>query len=187
MQLKLARNVHGKCRPKKNLEGLYEVLAPGSNIVKISPTTSTPKEPGKQIVTVRNSDFAKFGTAQKRQTPLRVYADRRGRRLCDKLVEEQFQSHIKQFTRELKGDKKTKHCKRDPGSGLSSSRSNISRAMQGRVSQIPDFVALRNHTAETQTDLPSELVIPAQSASSSVLQKGDPTPPQGERTSDHNR
>ena len=68
VQLKLARKVHGKRRSKKNLEGLYEVLEPGSNILKFSPTTSTIKEPSKPTVTVRNSDIAKFGTTQKRDS-----------------------------------------------------------------------------------------------------------------------
>ena len=55
VQVKWARNIHGKRRYNADLEGLYEVLAPGSSIVKVSPTTSTKKEPGKAIVTVRNS------------------------------------------------------------------------------------------------------------------------------------
>ena len=129
--------MQGKRRSEKNFEGLYEVLAPGSNILKVSPTTSTIKEPGKPTVTVRNSYIAKFCTTQERQTPLKVYADRRGPQTCEKLVEEQIQSHIKQFTRKLKGDKKMKHRKRDPGSGVSSSRSNISRFMQGRIPKMP--------------------------------------------------
>ena len=49
VELNLARKIHGKRRSKKNLEGLYEVLAPGSHILKVSPTTSTIKEPGKPI------------------------------------------------------------------------------------------------------------------------------------------
>ena len=95
-----------KKKGKKNLEGLYEVLVPGSNILKVSPTASTIKQPGKPTVTVRNSDIAKFGTKKERQIPLKAYADRRGPRTCEKLVEEQIQSHIKQFARKLKGDKK---------------------------------------------------------------------------------
>ena len=78
VELNLARKIHGKKRSKMNLEGLYEVLAPGSHILKVSPTTSTIKEPGKSVVTVRNSDIAKFGTQLERQTPLKAYADRRG-------------------------------------------------------------------------------------------------------------
>ena len=77
VELNLARKIHGKRRSKKNLEGLYEVLAPGSHILKVSPTTSTIKELGKSVVTVRNSDIAKFGTQLERQTPLKAYADRR--------------------------------------------------------------------------------------------------------------
>ena len=47
VELKLARKILGKRLSTKNLEGLYEVLAPGSHILKVSPTTSTVKEPGK--------------------------------------------------------------------------------------------------------------------------------------------
>ena len=143
-ELNLARKIHGKRRSKKKLEGLYEVLAPGSHILKVSPTTSTIKEPGKQIVTVRNSDIAKFGTHQERQTPLKVYADRRGPRSGEKTVEELIHSHIKEYSRKQKGDKKMKHRKRAPGSGVSSQKSNISRAMRGRVPKLPNFSAIRN-------------------------------------------
>ena len=66
VEINLERKIHGKRRSKKNLEGLYEVLAPGANILKVSPTTSTIKEPGKPVVTVRNSDIAKFGTQLER-------------------------------------------------------------------------------------------------------------------------
>ena len=114
------------------------------------------------MVTVRNSVIAKFGTTQERQTPLKVYADKRGPRTFEKLVEEQIQSHIKHFTRKLKGEKKMKYRKRDPVSGVSSSRSNISRAMRGRIPKIPNFVAFRNQTVLPQYDLPSEMVIPEQ-------------------------
>ena len=46
VELNLAQKIQGKRRSKKNLEGLYDVLAPGSHILKVSPTTSTIKEPG---------------------------------------------------------------------------------------------------------------------------------------------
>ena len=94
VELNLERKIHGKRRSKKNLEGLYEVLAQGSHILKVSPTTSigpgkpVVKEPGKPVVTVRNSDIAKFGTQLEQQTPLKAYADRRGPRSEEKLVEE---------------------------------------------------------------------------------------------------
>ena len=76
VEVKLASKLHGKRLSKKNLEGLYEVFAPGSNNLKASPTTSTIKETGKPIVTVQNNDIAKFGTLQERQTLLIVYAER---------------------------------------------------------------------------------------------------------------
>ena len=105
VELNLARKVHGKRRSKKNLAGLYEVLAPESHILKVSPATTTIKEPGKPVVTVRKSDIAKFGTQLERQTPLKAYADRRGQRSLEKLVEELIQSHVKEFTRKQKETK----------------------------------------------------------------------------------
>ena len=80
VDLNLALKIHGKRRLKKNLERLYEVLAPGSHILKIIPTTSTIKESRKNVVTLRNRNFAKKGTQLERQTPLKAYADRRGPR-----------------------------------------------------------------------------------------------------------
>ena len=128
---------------------MYEVLFPGINIIKVSLTTSTIKEPNKHIVTVRNSDIAKFGTRQERQTTLKVYADRRGPHNCEKLVEEQIQSHVDQFTRKLKSVKEMKHRRRETGRGASSSRSNISSAMQGHILKIPNFTAIRNQRVAT--------------------------------------
>ena len=156
VELNLAQKIHAKRRSKKNLEGLYEVLAPGSHILIVSPTTSTIKEPGKPVVTVRNSDIAKFGTQLERQTPLKAYADRRGSRPREKLPEELIQSHFKKFTRKQKGDKIMKHRKRDPGSGISSSKSSISRAMRGRIPKIPNFLAMRKQQPEGSTVLHSE-------------------------------
>ena len=49
------------------------------------------------------------------------------------LVEEEIQSQIKLYKLKLKGDKKMKHSKRDPGSGVSSSRCNKSCTMRGRI------------------------------------------------------
>ena len=65
VQAKLARKLHESQRQKKNLDGLYEVLAPGSTVCKVSPTTSVIKEPHKLEVRVRNSNITKFGTRQK--------------------------------------------------------------------------------------------------------------------------
>ena len=81
VQVNLARKIHGKRRSKKNFEELYEVLAPGLNVLKLSPTTSTNREPGKAIVTARNSDIATFDTLQEQQTSLNLYADHHGPRI----------------------------------------------------------------------------------------------------------
>ena len=151
VELNLARKIHGKKRSKKNLEGLYEVLAPGSHILKVSPATSSIKEPGKPIVTVRNSDIAKFGKQLERQTPLKAYADRRAPRSSGKSVEKLIQSLVKEYTRKQKGDKKMKNRKLDPGSGVSSSKSNISRATRGRIPKIPNFLAIRNPQPDAGT------------------------------------
>ena len=180
VELNLARKIHGKKWSKKNLDGLYEVLPPGSQILKVSPTTSTIKEPGKRIVTVRNSDIAKFGTQLERQTPLKAYADHRGQRSNEKSVEELIQSHVKEYTRKQKGDKKMKHRKRYPGSGVSSSKSNISRAMRGRIPKIPNFLAIRNPQPDAGTISNSEQ-LPTALTNTSVA-AAQPT-----RSSDHNR
>ena len=87
MQIKLAQKVYCERRSKENPEGRYEVIAPGSSILKVSPSTSTIKEPGKAIMTVSKSDFAKFDAQQERQTPLKVYADHREPRTSEKQVE----------------------------------------------------------------------------------------------------
>ena len=132
------------------LAAIYEVLLPGLNILKLSPFTSINKEPGKAVVTIRNSDIAKFGPLLERQTPLKLYADRRGPRNSEKLLVERIQSRIKEHTRKIKGDKKMKHRQREPGSGVSSSRSNIARANQEGIPKMPKFPALRNQLETTE-------------------------------------
>ena len=175
----LARKIHGKQSSKKNLEGLYEVLPPGSHILKVSLTTSTIKEHGNPEVTTRNSDIAKSGTQLERQTPLKAYADRRGPRSGEKLVEELIQSHDKEFTRKQRGDKKMKHSKRDPGGGVSSSKSNILRAMRGQIPKIPNFLAIRNQPQEASTVSHSEQ--PTTLSATTAAAK------QPQRSSDRNR
>ena len=143
VHFKLARKFQGKLLSKKNRECLYEVMAPGFNIVKVCPHTWTIKELGRTIITVRNSDIAKTGTQQERQTPLKAYAGHRGPRTSKNLMEEKVQSHFKAITRKLKGDKKMKHKRLDQGSGVSSSKFNITRAMRGRILKVPNFSATR--------------------------------------------
>ena len=76
LSLKLAKK-NPKVKDLKKLHGLYEVLAPGSSMMKSDAHTSIIKEPGKREVTMRKSDLAKFGTKAERQIDLQVYAYRR--------------------------------------------------------------------------------------------------------------
>ena len=141
IQVKLARKRHESQRQKKNLDGLYEVLAPGSTVCKISPTTSVIKEPYKQEVRVRNSDIAKFGTRAERETKLIEYIDRRPKKITEKTLEQKIQLHKKDLIRKNTGDKKIKRNKRqaDDVSIVSSGRScisttsNIARSLKMRI------------------------------------------------------
>ena len=76
IQVKIARKIQESQRRNKNIDGLYEVLAPGSTVCKISPTTSVIKEPDQQV-RVRNSDIAKISTKAERDTDLGQYIERR--------------------------------------------------------------------------------------------------------------
>ena len=62
----------------KNLDGLYEVLAPGSAVQKTDQHISAICEPGKLDITDRNGDIAKFGTRDERKMKLPEYINRRG-------------------------------------------------------------------------------------------------------------
>ena len=93
MQVKLARKLHENQRQKKNLDGLYGVLAPGSTVCKVSPTTSVIKEPLKQEVRVTNSDIAKFGTRVEKETELTEYIERRPKKINEKTLEQKIQKH----------------------------------------------------------------------------------------------
>ena len=77
LDVKLAKKRPRTKRSKKSLDGLYDVLAPASSVIKANTFTSVIKEPGKRDVTIRNSNLAKFGTKAERGTELQVYANRR--------------------------------------------------------------------------------------------------------------
>ena len=117
-------------------------MAPGSVVQKTDQYTSVISEPGKVEVTVRNSDIAKFGTREERKTKLMEYVNRR-RRIHEKSTEAKIFSHIKESTRIQKGDRKMKHRKRETGTGrgVSSTKSNIARAMRVRMPKIPENFA----------------------------------------------
>ena len=82
-----------------------------------------------------------------------------------------------------------RHRKRDPCTGVSSSRSNISRTMRGRIPKIPGFPAIRNQCNDKQAASTSKLLLPPQTALASALQQVAKAAStlQGKRTSDRNR
>ena len=75
LEVKLARKVSK--RSKRDLRGLWETLAPGSTVVRTSPTTTVIKEPGVPEARLRNNDIANFRTRAERNTDLWQYAQRR--------------------------------------------------------------------------------------------------------------
>ena len=184
VQINIARK-----RSKKNLDGLYELSAPGSVVQKTDQYTSVIRKPGKVVVTVRISDIAKYKTPDERKTKLMEYVNRRGPRIHEKTTEAKMFSHIKESTLIQKGDRKMKHCKRETGSGVSSTKSNIARAMRVRMPKIPENFASQElpsiqETAPEQqiittevliapppTNNQLELAIPSKSAPAAALQQ----------------
>ena len=130
IQVKLARKIHESQRQKKNLDGLYKVLAPGSTVCKVSPTTSVIKEPNRQEVRVRNSDIAMFGTTAERNTDPTQYIERSPKRTYEKTIEQKINKHRRDLVRKNTGDKKIKRNRKqaDDISVVSSGRSCISTA-----------------------------------------------------------
>ena len=98
VQVKIARKIHESPSQKKNLDCVYEVLAPGSTVRKISPTASVVKEPNRQEVRVRNSDIAKFGTKNERDTELGQYIDRRPKKISEKTLDQKITNHRSENT-----------------------------------------------------------------------------------------
>ena len=131
LEIKLARKVSK--RSKRDLRGLWETLAPGSTVVRTSPTTTVIKEPGVPEVRVRNNDIAIFGTRAERNTDLWQYAQQRPLPY-DKATEEKIAQHTKDPKKKYRGEMKIRHrpTQSDAASGVSSANSNISKAMSSR-------------------------------------------------------
>ena len=141
IQVKLARKLQENQRQKKNLNSLYEVLAPGSTVCKVSPTTSVIKEPNRQEVRVRNSDISKFGTRAERDTDLIQYIDRRPKKINEKTIEQKIYKHERDLIRKNTGDKKIKRNRKQSddvsvvssGRSCISSASNVARSLKMRI------------------------------------------------------
>ena len=141
IQVKIARKIHESQRQNKNLDGLYEVLAPGSTVCKISPTTSVIKEPNRQEVRVQNSDIAKFGTKAERDTYLGQYIERRPNKIYEKAVEQKIIKFRKDLVRKITGDQKKKRNKKQAadigvvssGRSCFSTASIVARSLKMRI------------------------------------------------------
>ena len=108
IQVKLAIKLHESQTQKKNLDGLYEVLAPGSTVCKVNPMTSVIKEPNRPEVRVRNSDIAKFGTKAERDSELTQYVERRPKKIPEKTIEQKINKHRRDLIRKNTGEKRSR-------------------------------------------------------------------------------
>ena len=84
VQVKRARKIHATQRQKKNLDGLYKVLAPGSAVGKICPTTGVLKEPN--WLEDQELKYRKIGSRNERDTELGQYIEKRLTKVQGKLL-----------------------------------------------------------------------------------------------------
>ena len=177
LEVKLAKKKPRTKRSKKSLDGLYDVLTPGSSVVKTDTLTSVIKEPGKRDVTIRNSTLAKFGTKAERQTELQVYANRRPRTPTGKTTEDLISHHAKELRKKLEGGKRTKHRKlADDVSTVSSIHSNVTRALRVRMPTKPK----RTKTTappKQPTEITSNFAVPMEMPSTSIVIAESPSRP----------
>ena len=177
LAVKLAKKKPRTKRSKRTLDGLYEVLAPGSSVVKTNTYTSAIKEPGKRDVTVRNSDLAKFGTKAERQTELQMCANRRPKIPSGKTTEDLINHHAKEARKKLEGNKRMKHRKiADDDSAVSSIHSNVTRALRVRMTTKPKKTVI---TAPLQppTDVIGDFAPPMELPLTSIVIAEPPTRP----------
>ena len=177
LEVKLAKKRPRTKRSKKSLDGLYDVLAPGSSVVKTNTFTSFIKEPGKRDVTIRNSDLAKFGTKAERQTELQIYANRRPKTPTRKTTEELISHHARESRKKLEGGKRMKHRKlADDVSTVSSIHSNVTRALRVRMPTKPkrsSSTAPPIQPTETRCDF----AVPMEMPSTSIVIAEPPSRP----------
>ena len=169
LEVKLAKKRPRTKRSKKSLDGLYDVLAPGSSVVKTDTFTSVIKDPGKRDVTIRSSDLAKFGTKAERQTELQVYANRRPKTPTRKLTEDLISHHAIELRRKLEGGKRMKHRKlADDVSTVSSIHSNVTRALRVRKPTKPKR-SITTAPPKQPTQIRSNFAVPIEMPSTSIV------------------
>ena len=154
LEVKLAKKRPRTERSKKSLDGLYDVLAPGSSVIKTNEHTSVIKEP-------------MFGTKAERDTELHIYANRRPKLPTGKTTEELINHHAKESRKKLEGEKRMKHRKvADDVSTVSSIPSNVTRALRVRMPTKPKrqlSTAPPNQPTESSNDLAVPMELPTTS------------------------
>ena len=104
-QVKIASKIDASNRKQKNFYGMFQVLAPGSTVGKVSPTTSVIKGPNNLEVRVRNANIAKHGTKHERDKEL-VHEQSEGHtKIKEKTLGQKILNHEKEFFRENLGSK----------------------------------------------------------------------------------
>ena len=177
LEVKLAKKRPRTKRSKKSLDGLYDVLAPGSSVIKTNEHTSVIKEPGKKDVTIRNSNLAKFGTKAERETELQEYANRRPKLPTGKTTEELIRHHAKESRKKLEGGKRMKHRKvADDVSTVSSIHSNVTRALRVRMPTKPKR-QLSTAPPKQPTELSSDFAVPMEMPTTSIVIAEPPSRP----------
>ena len=177
LEIKLAKKRLRTKRSKKCLDGLYEVLAPGSSVVKTDTFTSVIKEPGKRDVTIRNSDLAKFGTKAERQTELQLYANRRPKTPTGKITEHLISHHANETRRKLKGGKRIEQRKiADNVSAFSSIHSNVTWALRVRMPTKPKRTVI-TAPPKPPAEVTSDFAVPMEMPSTSIIIAEPPSRP----------
>ena len=169
LEIKLAKKRPRTKRSKESLDGLYDVLAPSSSVVKTDKFTSVIKEPGKIDVTIRSSDLAKFGTKAERQTELQLDANRRLKTPTGKITEDLISHHAKESRQKLEGGKRMEHRKiADDISVVSSIHSNVTRALRVRMSTKPKRRVI-TAPPKPPAEVTSDFAVPMEMPSSSIV------------------
>ena len=177
LEIKLAKKRPRTKRSKKSLEGLYEVLAPGSSVVKTDNFTSVIKEPGKRDVTIRNSDLTKFGIKDERQTELQLYANRQSKTPTGKITEDLISHHAKETRKKIEGGKRMEHRKiADDISAVSSIHSNLTRALRVRMPTKPKRTVI-TAPPKPPADVTSDFAVPMEMPSTSIVIAEPPSRP----------
>ena len=177
LEVKLAKKRPRTKPSKKSLDGLYDVLAPGSSVVETDTFTSVIIEPGKRDVTIRNSDLAKFDTKAERQTELQVYANRRPKTPTRKTPEDLIRHHAKELRKKLEGGKRMKHRKlADDISTVSSIHCSVTRALRVRMPTKPKRT-ITTAPLKQPTEITNDFAVPMEMPSTSIVIAEPPSRP----------